>query len=108
MIEFTRAIVQALVDDPEKVVVEEVSGGQTTLLKICVGQGEAGKVIGKKGRTIDALRTLLSAATAKEKRRVIVEIDGNFKRPSKIELNTNLTRRPAGYRSRKKDYEGGA
>lgn len=75
MIEFTRRIVQALVDDTEKVVVAEVSGGQTTLLKISVGPGEAGKVIGKNGRTIEALRTILSAATAKEGRRVILEID---------------------------------
>jgi uncharacterized protein len=77
MIEFTRKIVHAMVDIPEKVVVTAVNGDQTTILKISVGPGEAGKIIGKHGRTANALRTLLTAAAAKEKRRVIVEIAGS-------------------------------
>jgi predicted RNA-binding protein YlqC (UPF0109 family) len=94
MIEFTRGIVQALVDDPEKVVVTEVRGGQMTLLKIRVGPKEAGKVIGKNGRTIEALRTILNAAAAKEKRRVIVEIDGSFTHLRKTAPETPATRGP--------------
>lgn len=85
MIEFTRRIAQALVDDPQKVVVTEASGGQTTLLKIGVGPGEAGRIIGKNGRTIQALRTLLNTIAAKERRRVVVEIDDSHKRVRKIE-----------------------
>ncbi|MEJ2642349.1 MAG: KH domain-containing protein [Desulfosarcinaceae bacterium] len=74
MIEFTRRIVHALVDSPEKVVVTAVSGDRTTILKISAGPGEAGKIIGKHGRTAGALRTLLKVAAAKEKRHVILEI----------------------------------
>jgi predicted RNA-binding protein YlqC (UPF0109 family) len=88
MIEFTRRIAKALVDAPEKVVVTEVRGGQTTLLKIGVGPGEAGKIIGKNGRTIGALRPLLNAIAAKERRRVVVEVDGSFKRVRRIETQT--------------------
>jgi uncharacterized protein len=98
MIEFTRRVVQALVDDPVKVVVAEVSGGQTTVLNIGVGPGEAGKIIGKKGRTIEALRTILNAVGAKERRRVIVEIDGDSKHFGKMELEPPAVRRPEGYR----------
>jgi predicted RNA-binding protein YlqC (UPF0109 family) len=105
MIEFTRTIVQALVDDPEKVVVTDVSGGQTTLLKISVGPGEAGKVIGKNGRTIEALRTILNAVSAKARRRVVVEVDGGFRRFRKIELETPSTTVPAADRARTLDHK---
>jgi uncharacterized protein len=105
MIEFTRRIVQALVDDPEKVVVTEVSGGQTTVLNISVGSGEAGKIIGKKGRTIQALRTILIAVGAKEKRHVIVEINDDFKHPRKMENETPAIRAPGGYHDRTKAHK---
>jgi len=70
----TQIIVQALVDAPEKVTVTAVESGHTSILRLHVGPGEAGKIIGKKGRTIDAIRTILSAVAAKEKKRVILEI----------------------------------
>jgi predicted RNA-binding protein YlqC (UPF0109 family) len=94
MIEFTRKIVCALVDSPEEVVVTAVSGDQTTILKINVGLGEAGKVIGKHGRTADALRTLLNAAAAKEKRRVIIEIAGNQPHIHNMDQVESIVRRP--------------
>lgn len=94
MIEFTRKIVHALVDSPEKVVVTAVNGDQTTILKISTGPGEAGKIIGRHGRTADALRTLLNAAAAKEKRRVIVEIAGNQPHIHNMDRERSIVRRP--------------
>lgn len=67
-------IVKALVDYPEGVVVRETKGISTTILELGVHEGDIGKVIGKKGVTIGALRTILSAAAAKERRTVIFEL----------------------------------
>ena len=67
-------IVKALVDYPEGVVVREKKGISTTVLELGVHEGDIGKVIGKKGVTIGALRTILSAAAAKERRRIILEL----------------------------------
>lgn len=67
-------IVKALVDYPEGVVVRETKGISTTVLELGVHEGDIGKVIGKKGVTIGALRTILSAAAAKERRTVIFEL----------------------------------
>jgi predicted RNA-binding protein YlqC (UPF0109 family) len=86
MIDITRRIAQALVDNADKVRVTEVGGGHTSILKINVGPGEAGKIIGKKGRTADALRTILAAIAAKEKKRVIIEIDSEVGHPGKMKV----------------------
>ena len=67
-------ITQALVDHPEQVKVTEVEGGQTTVLKLKVAKEDIGKVIGKQGRTARAMRTILSAASAKIKKRTVLEI----------------------------------
>ncbi len=67
-------IAQALVDHPEKVSVTEVEGNQTSVLELKVAKEDLGKVIGKQGRTARAMRTILSAASAKIKKRTILEI----------------------------------
>ncbi len=67
-------IAQALVDHPEQVVVSEVEGNQTSVLELRVAKEDLGKVIGKQGRTARALRTILSAASAKMKKRTVLEI----------------------------------
>ena len=67
-------IVKALVDDPEGVVVRETKGVSTTILGVRVRKADMGKVIGKKGVTITALRTILSAAAGKGKRSITVEL----------------------------------
>lgn len=67
-------IAQALVDHPEQVNVTEVEGDQTTVLELKVAKEDIGKVIGKKGRTARAMRTILNAASAKVKKRTILEI----------------------------------
>ncbi|MDH4187991.1 MAG: KH domain-containing protein [Nitrospira sp.] len=67
-------IVKALVDYPEQVVAREIKGIGTTILELEVHKADIGKVIGKKGVTISALRTILSAAAAKEKRNIVLEL----------------------------------
>ena len=67
-------IAQALVDRPEDVSVTEVEGNQTSVLELKVAKEDLGKVIGKQGRTARAMRTILSAASAKLKKRAVLEI----------------------------------
>ncbi len=67
-------IAQALVDSPDQVSVEEVEGNQTSVLELKVAKEDLGKVIGKQGRTARAMRTILSAASAKIKKRTVLEI----------------------------------
>ena len=67
-------LAQALVDHPEQVNVIEVAGEQTTVLELKVAKEDIGKVIGKQGRTVRAMRIILSAASAKIKKRTILEI----------------------------------
>ena len=67
-------IAQALVDHPEQVSVSEVTGDQTSVLELKVAKDDIGKVIGKQGRTARAMRTILSAASAKIKKRTVLEI----------------------------------
>lgn len=67
-------IARALVDRPEEVAVAEVESGSTTILELTVAKSDLGKVIGKKGRTAHAMRTILNAASAKYKKRAVLEI----------------------------------
>ncbi len=67
-------IVKALVDQPEEVSVNEIGGGHTTVLEVRVAKTDIGKVIGKRGRTAQAIRTILSAASGKSRKRYILEI----------------------------------
>jgi predicted RNA-binding protein YlqC (UPF0109 family) len=67
-------IAQALVDRPEEVSVTEVEGNQTSVLELKVAKEDLGKVIGKQGRTARAMRTILGAASAKIKKRTVLEI----------------------------------
>ena len=67
-------IARALVDNPEQVHVSEIQGNQTSVLELKVAKEDLGKVIGKQGRTARAMRTILSAASAKIKKRTVLEI----------------------------------
>ena len=67
-------IVKRLVDNPDDVDAKEVEGEQTTIIEIRTNPDDIGKVIGKKGRTIKALRTIVNAAAVKNDKRVTVEI----------------------------------
>jgi predicted RNA-binding protein YlqC (UPF0109 family) len=67
-------IAKALVDNPDQVTVTEVEGNRTSVLELKVAKEDLGKVIGKQGRTARAMRTILSAASAKLKKRSVLEI----------------------------------
>jgi predicted RNA-binding protein YlqC (UPF0109 family) len=71
MVEF---VVKKLVDYPEAVVVNEISGETATIIELRVSPDDLGKVIGKEGRTARSLRTLLHAAATKSKKRAVLEI----------------------------------
>ena len=74
MKEMIEMIVRALVDEPELVSVSEVGGMHTSILELTVAKADIGKVIGKQGRTAGALRTIVSAVSAKTKKRFLLEI----------------------------------
>ncbi len=74
MKDLIKYIVQALVDNPELVEISEVEGRQTNVLELKVAKEDMGKVIGKQGRNVKALRDILNAASGKEKKRTILEI----------------------------------
>jgi predicted RNA-binding protein YlqC (UPF0109 family) len=67
-------IATALVDKPEGVMVTEIAGQQTSVIELRVAKEDFGKIIGKQGRTANAIRTILSAASAKMKKRCVLEI----------------------------------
>ena len=75
MKELLEEIVKSIVDKPDEVKVTLIEGDSTEIYELVVGEGDLGKVIGKKGRNVGAIRTLLSAATAKKGgKRSILEI----------------------------------
>jgi uncharacterized protein len=67
-------IARALVDEPEQVSVQAVDGEQVTVLELRVSPNDLGKVIGKQGRTARSIRTILSAAGMKLRKRFTLEI----------------------------------
>ena len=74
MKELVEYLVKALVDKPDEVKIGQTEGESVTILEIRVASEDAGKVIGKEGRIVNAIRTIVKAAGAKNKKRVSVEI----------------------------------
>lgn len=71
LIEF---MARALVDNPDMVRVSDIEGEQTSVIELRVAKEDLGKVIGKQGRTARAMRTILSAASTKIRKRAVLEI----------------------------------
>ncbi|MGD8718089.1 MAG: KH domain-containing protein [Candidatus Zixiibacteriota bacterium] len=67
-------IAKNLVEKPDAVVVNEVAGEKTTIIEVSVDREDIGRIIGKKGRTARALRTILNAAAMKQNKRAALEI----------------------------------
>ncbi len=67
-------IVQSLVDNPDQVEVLEVKSEHVSVFELRVAKEDIGKVIGKQGRTAQAIRTILNAASGKLKKRNVLEI----------------------------------
>ena len=74
MKELVERMAKALVDNPEQVVVNEIQGQNVTVIELKVAEGDTGRVIGKHGRTAEAIRTILTGASAKIKKRCVLEI----------------------------------
>ncbi|NOQ96497.1 MAG: KH domain-containing protein [Desulfobacterales bacterium] len=74
MKELIEYIAKVLVDNPDEVKVTELEGKQTSVVELRVAKEDLGKVIGKQGRTARAMRTILGAASAKMKKRSVLEI----------------------------------
>jgi predicted RNA-binding protein YlqC (UPF0109 family) len=74
MKELIEYIAKSLVDAPDQVSVNEIEGNQTSVLELKVAKEDLGKVIGKQGRTARAMRTILSSASAKLKKKIVLEI----------------------------------
>jgi predicted RNA-binding protein YlqC (UPF0109 family) len=72
--ELVEYLAKALVDNPDDVEVAEISGEQTVVLELRVAKEDLGKVIGKQGRTVKAMRAILSAASSKLRKRADLEI----------------------------------
>ena len=74
MKELIEYIAKSLVDQPDAVKVTEVEGERTSVIELSVAKEELGKIIGKQGKTARAMRTILSAASTKKRKRTILEI----------------------------------
>jgi hypothetical protein len=67
-------MIRAIVDHPEVVEVHEVATEHTTIIEVRVARDDVGKVIGRQGRNVQAMRTILTAVGAKDNRKVTLEI----------------------------------
>jgi uncharacterized protein len=74
MKELVEAIAKALVDNPGQVQVRAIEGEQVTVFELRVHPSDLGKVIGRQGRNVDAIRTILSAVAMKLRKRFVLEI----------------------------------
>lgn len=74
MKEFVAYIVKNLVDNPDKVNIKEIGGTQTLIIELSVEKSDIGKIIGKRGKTINAIRTLLMSVASRNGIRVNLEI----------------------------------
>ena len=74
MADLLEYLAKQLVDDPDSVQVEEVDDDDTLVLRLHVAEDDLGKVIGRQGRIARALRTIVRAGSAREQRRVQLEI----------------------------------
>lgn len=74
MKDFVAYIVKNLVDQPDLVKINEIGGTHTIVLELSVARADMGKIIGKKGKTINAIRTLLTSIASKNGVRVTLEV----------------------------------
>lgn len=74
MTELLMQIIKHIVDNPDEVIVNEVQGERAIVLEIKVAPDDVGKVIGREGRIINALRQIIKAAAGKRNKRVNIEL----------------------------------
>lgn len=74
MKELIEIMAKALVEHPDQVQVIEIAGEHASVIELRTAKDDIGKVIGKRGRNAQAMRTILNAASAKLRKRVVLEI----------------------------------
>lgn len=74
MKELVEFVAKALVDEVSKIEITEITGNQTNVIELKVAKEDIGKVIGRQGKTADAIRTILNCAAAKLQKRYILQI----------------------------------
>jgi uncharacterized protein len=72
--ELIEIMAKALVEHPDQVQVNEIAGEHASVIELSTAKEDIGKVIGKRGRNAQAMRTILNAASAKLRKRVVLEI----------------------------------
>jgi len=72
--ELIELIIKGIVDNPDKVEVNEIIGEKTSIFEVRVDSNDIGKVIGRQGRNIKSIRTIVNAAAQKDDKRVVIEI----------------------------------
>ena len=74
MRELIELIIKGIVDNPNQVEINEIIGEKTSIFEVKVDSSDIGKVIGRQGRNIKSIRTIVNAAAQKDDRRVVIEI----------------------------------
>ncbi len=74
MKELIEFVVKALVDDPAAIDITEVTGDKVTIYELRSAKSDIGKIIGKRGRTASAIRTIMNAVSARQGKRAVLEI----------------------------------
>ena len=74
MKELIERIAQELVDQPDQVSVTEIEGGRTVVFELRVAKSDIGKIIGKRGQNVNAIRTILNAVSGKSRKQVVLEL----------------------------------
>ena len=74
MKELIELIIKGIVDNPDKVEINEIIGEKSSIFEVRVDPNDIGKVIGRQGRNIKSIRTIVNAAAQKDNKRVIIEI----------------------------------
>lgn len=74
MKEFLEFVIRQLVDYPDEVMLSEIPNGRTTIFKVQLRQSDVGRVIGRNGQTIQAIRALLASSASRHGQRATLEI----------------------------------
>ena len=74
MKELIERIARELVDQPDQVSVTEIEGGRTVVFELRVAKSDIGKIIGKRGQNVNAIRTILNAVSGKSRKQVVLEL----------------------------------
>lgn len=82
-------IVKSLVENPDKVVLEDVVEGDNVTVKVKVADGDMGRVIGKGGATVTAIRTILKNCNSRDGKRYFIQIGDEVRAPRKEVQNAS-------------------